>query len=95
MKANEIGFEYNREIGDVYENWKKDNKGASFEDFKTSDIYKTISNKHVAKLKELEANAGKYAGSTNPATEKQPPAPPPGYNPKWRSIVKEFAGGTQ
>jgi len=95
LKANEISFRYNKDIGTQFKEWKKSNKGSSFEDFEDSDLYKTTGQKYKKQLDDLAANAGKYAGSTNPATAKQPPAPPPGYNPNWRSIVKGLAGGTQ
>jgi hypothetical protein len=95
MKWNKIHVSYDKEIGDHFKDWKKSNKGSSFEDFEDSDLYKSTKQKYATQMDALAASAGKYAGSTNPATAKAAPTPPPGYNPNWRSVIKGLAGGNQ
>ena len=95
MKWNEIHVNYDKEIGDHFKDWKKSNKGSSFEEFEDSDLYKTTKQKYAKQMDALAATAGKYAGSTDNNSAKAPPTPPPNYNPNWRSIVKGLAGGNQ
>lgn len=93
LKAQEINFNYNKEIGDQFREWSKSNRDASFRDFELLDSSKAVTDKYIKQMNDLSANAGLYAGSSNPKTAKPAPTPPPNYNPNWRSTIKSFAGG--